>query len=323
MGDRFAAALEAAPGNELVAVAGRDVGRARSFAERHGAAAAYGDFAGLVEDPGVDVVYIATPNALHAPQALTALRGGKHVLVEKPMALTLADAREMADAARLESRLLGVGFHLRHHPVHQELVRRLRSGEAGAPIVAEAVWGVGGGTLPRDIWQMDPVLAGLGSLGGLGVHLIDLLCWISGDGVVEVAAMDDAAVDDQPVEFLTSALLRFAGGCIGRMTCSRRLPHATNSVVVQASECRLEGHGTLSMAPVGWLSSTREGEEPTSWRPPLGDLYVAEIEAFSAAIEQGAAFHASSDDGVRSVAVTSAIVEAARTGRTVRVDSEE
>ena len=183
MGDRFAAALRETPDNELVAVAGRDARRARAFAERHGAGASYDVYEQMLADERVDVVYIATPNALHASQTLLALRAGKHVLVEKPMALSLADARQMAAEARAQSRLLGVGFHLRHHPVHLEMVRRLRSGEAGRPLVVEALWGAGGADIPRDIWQMDPELAGLGSLGGLGVHLVDLLLWIADDEV--------------------------------------------------------------------------------------------------------------------------------------------
>lgn len=322
MGDRFASALRATPGNELAAVAGRDSERARAFAERHGTGACFNDFEALLADARVDVVYIASPNAVHASQTLLALEAGKHVLVEKPMALSLVDARQMAAAARAYGRLLGVGFHLRHHPVHHELVRRLRSGEAGAPIFAEALWGVGGAELPRDIWQMDPDVAGLGSLGGLGVHLVDLLRWIADTDVTEVVAFDDAAWEGHPVEFLTSALLRFAGGCFAQLTCSRRLPHATNGIVVHASECRLEAHGTLSMQAAGWLSSTREDAEPESFHPPLADLYGEEIRTFAGAVEQGHPFHASAQDGVRSVAVTSAIVEAAKTGCAVRVETE-
>ena len=126
------------------------------------------------------------------------------------MALSLLDARQMAADRRSHARLLGVGFHLRHHPVHLELVRRLRSGQAGRPLVVDALWGAGGADIPRDVWQMDPELAGLGSLGGLGVHLVDLLLWIADDDVVEVVAMDDGTWEGHPVEFLTSALLRFA-----------------------------------------------------------------------------------------------------------------
>jgi 1,5-anhydro-D-fructose reductase (1,5-anhydro-D-mannitol-forming) len=320
MGDRFAGALRAVPGNELVAVAGRDAERARAFAERHGAAASYDDYDALLADERVQVAYIATPNVLHAPQALLALEAGKHVLVEKPMALSVSDARQMAAEARARSRVLGVGFHLRHHPVHAELVRRLGAGGAGRPLHARALWGAGGAEIPRDIWQMEPGLAGLGSLGGLGVHLVDLLNWIAGDEVTEVVAMDDGEWEDHPVEFLTSALLRFAGGCFAELTCSRRLPHAENSLVVHAERCRLDAHGTMGMEAAGWLTATRAGAEPELWRPQLEDLYQSEIRAFAAAVEEGRAFHASAEDGVRSVAVTSAIVEAARTGRAVPVE---
>ena len=121
MGDRFAAAVRATSRQRLAAVcAGRDGARGRAFAERHTASAFFTDFETLLADTGVDVVYIATPNALHASQTLLALEAGKHVLVEKPMALSLGDAREMEAAAVAHGRVLGVGFHLRHHPVHRE-----------------------------------------------------------------------------------------------------------------------------------------------------------------------------------------------------------
>jgi 1,5-anhydro-D-fructose reductase (1,5-anhydro-D-mannitol-forming) len=322
MGDRFATALGAAPGNDLAAVAGRDAGRARAFAERHGAPASHDDYEAMLADERIDAIYLSTPNVLHAPQTLLALEAGKHVLVEKPMALALDDARRLRDEARARGLQLGVGFQLRHHPVHVELVRRLRSGEAGVPLFAEGLWGVGS-HVPPDLWQVDPERAGLGSLGGLGVHIIDLLSWIAGSEVTEVVAMDDTGWKGYRVEFLISALLRFENGCFARLTSSRRLPHASNGLVVHAERCRLEAHGTLALHPAGWLTATREGEEPEVWRPQLDDVYVEEIQTFAAGIEQGHEFHASALDGVRSVAVTSAIVEAARSGRAVRVERED
>ena len=78
--------------------------------------------------------------------------------------------------------------------------------------------------------------------------------------------------------------------------------------MVHAAGCRLEAHGTLSMAATGSLSSTEGSREPETWHPELGDLYQREIRAFAAAVEGGEQFHASALDGVRSVAVTRAIV---------------
>src|ERR1700757_1608616 len=86
---KLAPALNAAPDAELVAVYSRDQGRAEAFAQKHGAKAAYSDLQALLRDTRVEAVFIASPNALHAVQALAAARAGKHVLVEKPMATTL------------------------------------------------------------------------------------------------------------------------------------------------------------------------------------------------------------------------------------------
>ena len=304
----------------LAAVCSRDAARARDFAAAHGAAAHYDSYEAMLADPQVEVVYIATPNALHTPQTLAALTAGKHVLVEKPMALTVADAEAMVQQAQAAGRLLGVGFHLRHHPVHRELKRLIDEGAAGDLVFANSLWGSYGPGLAqqRERWQMQPALAGAGSIMGLGVHEIDLLRWLLGQEIVEVTAMADGPSDEYPVEFLTAATLRFAGGTIGQFVSSRRLPNGVNSVAVYGTAQRVEGVETLGMTPSGWLRVT-SGAETREMRVPLRDAYLAEVEAFSQAAQTGEPFAASGEDGLQSVIATVAILEAARTGQAVQL----
>lgn len=314
-----AKAIQQAENASLVAVCSRDLEKARAFASEFGAATSYCDYEALLRDASVDVVYIATPNALHPPQALTAIDAGKHVLVEKPMALRVADAAEMVSRARVARRVLGVGFHLRHHPVHQEMRRRIEAGEAGDLILGTALWGsyAPGLAQQRERWQMQPSLAGAGSIMGLGVHLIDLLRWLVGQEVVEVTAMTDGPGEEYPVEFLTAATLRFDGGAMGQFVSSRRLPNGANSVSVYGTARRLEGEETLGMVPGGQLRVI-QGAEVSTIRVPLRDAYVTEVEAFSRAVRTGDPFAANGEDGLRSVAITEAILESAATGRSVR-----
>src|SRR5262245_31489028 len=199
---RVAAALNRADTCSLVAACGRDLERTRRFATGY-RASAYATYDEMLADRRVDVVYIATPNALHATETLTALAAGKHVLVEKPMALSVADARLMAQAADGAGLLLGVGFHLRHHPVHREIRRTVLAGETGDIAFVAGTFGSNWVDPPPDAWQLSPELAGHGSITGLGVHLLDLLPWLIGQDIVEVSALSDGPDETRPVEFLT------------------------------------------------------------------------------------------------------------------------
>ena len=318
MARRMVSAIARASNAHLAAVASRDVVKAQSFAEEHGNARAYGDYDAMLGDQSVQVVYVCTPNVLHAEQSIAALRAGKHVLVEKPMALTVADAESMVEVARSANRTLGVGFHLRHHAVHREIKRLLDAGTAGQPIFTSALWGMYNPTLHLQIhrWQMQHAIAGAGSLMGIGVHEVDLLPWLLGQPIVEVSALADGPSDLYPVEFLTTVSLRFETGVLGQFTCSRRLPNGTNSVLIYGSDQRIEGHETLSMEPVGQLRIVR-GTSATETRLPIVDPYQVEVEAFGQSLVDGMPFEASGDDGVRSVAVTVAIVESIHTGKAV------
>src|SRR5262245_14895408 len=110
---KVAPAMRAATGGGLVAAYSRDQGRADAFAERHAARAAYSKLADLLNDSRVDGVFVCSPNVLHAEHVIQAARAGKHVLCEKPMATTIADAARMVQACRAARVKLGVAFNLR------------------------------------------------------------------------------------------------------------------------------------------------------------------------------------------------------------------
>ena len=96
--------MKLAEGTRIAAVYSRDVERAEAFAQKHGVSSAYDSVDALLRDPGVDAVFIASPNSLHAPHAIASARAGKHVLVEKPMAVSVEQAVDMVRAGRRFSR---------------------------------------------------------------------------------------------------------------------------------------------------------------------------------------------------------------------------
>ena len=128
---KMAPAINIANDSVITAVVSRDAGRAQAFANKHGAMAAYDDIDAMLADPAVDVVYVASPNALHCEQTLKAAAAGKHVLVEKPMALGVEECQLMIDACKSAGVKLGVGFHLRSHPAHQRIRELIASGGLG------------------------------------------------------------------------------------------------------------------------------------------------------------------------------------------------
>src|SRR5690348_12979820 len=173
----------------LAAVCSRSLDRAKAFAAKHNAAAGYDDYTTMLDDPAVDVVYIATPNGLHAEQALAALKSGKHVLVDKPLALDLGDARAIVDVATDAGVRLGVGFHLRYKATTRAARDAIAAGRLGEMFYAEMACGAGKGLFPYDTWRADAALSGGGTLLHQGVHAVDLVAYLADQPVVEVTCM--------------------------------------------------------------------------------------------------------------------------------------
>jgi predicted dehydrogenase len=166
-------------GLDVRAVAGRDAARAGAFASRHGIPAATADWRQAAEAGDVDAVIIATPNALHHPQAMVALSSGKHVLVDKPMAVTVAEGRDMARAASSAERTLLVGHMWRYRDEVIALREQLARGLVGR-VVRTRGYGIHAGWGPSG-WFTDPVMAGGGALIDMGIHAIDTARFLLGD----------------------------------------------------------------------------------------------------------------------------------------------
>ena len=322
---KMAPALNAAPDAAIAAVVSRDIGRARAFADKHGAAGAYDDLDAMLRDPAVEAVYVASPNALHAGQTVRAAQAGKHVLVEKPMALSAGDARRMVDACETAGVRLGVGFHLRSHEGHQRLRQLAADGSLGPVAFAEANWGRGvrgqEAPPPRPVlqaWWGDPAMVGAGAFVATGVHCADLLRYVLDDEVVELAALSDAT-PEKPLEELLTLSLRFGRGTIANVVTGRRTPdYDRNDVVLYGSLGRAGVHGSVDMNMSGALAVRTDAlTRDESYAPDPISLYTRQVEAFNAAIRGGGAPLATGLDGLRVVDITLATVESARTGRRV------
>lgn len=322
---KMAPAINAADGASLAAVMSRDMARAEAFAQKHGSARAYDDLDAVLRDPAVDVVYIASPNALHADQTVRAAEAGKHVLVEKPMALSVADAQRMIDACEIAGVRLGVGFHLRAHEGHQRLRTLVADGSLGRVSFAHADWcrGVRGQEAPPprtglQAWWDDPSLIGAGAFMATGVHCADLLRYVLNDDVVEVSAMSDAS-SEKPLEELVTLSLRFRSGAIATLLTGRRTPdYESNNVTVYGTLGRAGLQASIEMTQGGTLAARTDAlTEDETYPPHPFALYTRQVEAFGAAVEGNGEPLATGLDGLRVVQITLAMVESSRTGSRV------
>ncbi len=322
---KMAPAINAAAGSAIAAVVSRDEGRARKFAAKHGAATAYDNFDAMLRDDAVDAVYIASPNALHAEQAVKAARAGKHVLVEKPMALTVADCQRMIDASGEAGVRLGLGFHLRTHPGHLRVRELVADGGLGTVTLAEANWGRGtrGQITPQarsglQAWWDDPALIGAGAFMATGVHCVDLLRFVLGREAIEVSATTDAT-PDRALEEMVALTLRFDDGSIGRVLTGRRTPdYAHSDMQVYGSLGSGGVLGSLDTIQTGALEVRTDAlTEDASYENDGIVLYTRQVDAFNEAVAAGTEPFATGLDGLRTAEITVAMLESARTGRRI------
>src|SRR5436190_18823781 len=170
-------AIRAQPANDVVAVMSGDPSRARDYAQANRIPASYTSLAALLADPKVDAVYISTTNELHKAQTLACARAGKHVLCEKPLALTLADARKMVAACAKAGVVMGTNHHLRNAATHRKVRELIQSGAIGTPLFAKVFHAV---YLPPHLqgWRLNNPSAGAGVILDITVHDADTLRFI-------------------------------------------------------------------------------------------------------------------------------------------------
>lgn len=190
MAEVHSRAVRAARGT-LAAVTSSSASSTREAAARLGAGRPFTSPDELVADDGVDVVHVCTPNATHRELALAALRAGKHVVCEKPLATTPADALELAEEARAADVVATVPFVYRYHPMVREARARLASGELGAILSLQGSytqdWLL---DAAADNWRVDPALGGSSrAFADIGSHLVDLVEFVAATRITRLAAL--------------------------------------------------------------------------------------------------------------------------------------
>lgn len=309
----IAPAIGSAANSSLVGVVSRDSARAAEFARDHGARHAYDDYDALLGNADVDAVYIATPNALHVDQVLAAAKAGKHVLCDKPLALTVPDAERVISACADAGVRLGVTFQSRNYEGMADVRRLVADGSIGRVVLAQVEMSAGRTLLGG--WRTDPSLAGVGSMNNIGVHGYDLLRYLLDAEVVEATALLDAEPGFE-LETTALALLRFANGALAYVNANQSTPHHQPDVVLYGTEGRVVGRNVSRPNLDGTFTVTTEKGETRREVSTAGG-YEATVATFADAVLAGREPSPSGQDGLRSVALTDALSRSAREGRTV------
>ena len=313
------AAVRARGEGEVVAIMSADAERARSFAAAHGIPRATTSLDALVNAPDVDAVYVSTTNELHREQTLAAAGAGRHVLCEKPLALSVAEAREMVEACRAAGVVMGTDHHLRNAGAHRAMREAIRAGRIGRPIAARVMHAV---SLPPHLrgWRLHRPEAGGGVILDIVVHDADTLRFVLDDDPVEVAALSQSTgMATAGLEDGAMGVVRFKSGLVAQCHDAFTIGYAGTGFEVHGSEGSLIAHDVMTQKPIGTVVLRNEaGEEALTF--DREDLYVRSLGLFHAAIRGEGAPSATGEDGLWSLATALAFVESARTGRAVAVE---
>ena len=284
---RLVRAVGACARGELVAVASRDPDRAAEFAARHGIPRSFGSYDALLAADDVDVVYVSLPNHLHAEWTIRALEAGKHVLCEKPLALTVADVDAIATASARSGRIAVEAFMYLHHPQIRRAIELARSGALG-PI--ELVNGSFSFflTYPGDP-RIDPAMGG-GSLWDVGCYPVSFARRLAGeepDGINAFARFDERGVDRTFI-----GQLHFPGGLLAQFDGGFAAPDRERLEIVGGEASLVLGSPFLP-APDGPPPSLTlwRGREATPVEVESLDQYAAEVDDLTAAILDGTPPH--------------------------------
>ena len=307
-----------AAGGEALTLFSSDAERASSYAAANGIPRPAASLAAALE--GVDAVYISTTNELHKPQTLAAASAGKHVLCEKPLAMTLADAREMVAACAAAGVTMGTNHHLRNAATHRAMREAIAAGRIGRPLFARVFHAV---HLPPHLqgWRINKPEAGAGVVADITVHDADTLRFVLDDEPVEVTAMaQEAGMGAPGIEDGVMGAIRFSSGLLAQFHDAFTCAHAGTGFEVHGTEGSLVGANCMTQRPVGTVVLRRaDGEEQLQLD---GDnLYERAIRQFHAAMLGQGGPAASGEDGIKSMALAFAALESARRGRPVKIET--
>jgi predicted dehydrogenase len=326
--------LQVAHNSELIAVMDVVPERVQEVARKYGVRYSYTDEEDLLKNKEVEAVYIATPQHLHHQQVLLAVEYGKHILCEKPIAISLQQAEEMIEACHKAGVKLGLDYNMRLNVYNQEAKKIVDRGALGQLVMGRAQLTCWYPPIPG-AWRQDISLSCGGSLVDMGSHCVDLLEYTMGMKAVEVVGFQGNLTQSYAPEDTSTILFRFETGAHGIVDnyFNVRDEAAKNFLEIYGTKGSILASGTIGQDPGGTMTSTLLAEEKgyaalqdrempvpehtyvLKPRPTYGTM----VRLFTEAIEQDKEPVATGEDGYRNLKVVFAAYEAARTGRVVHI----
>ena len=318
---------------ELVAVMEVNMELAEKIRAKYNVKKAYDNIDAILADNEIDAVYIATPIIFHKEQAMKAAKAKKHILIEKPVALTVSEGKEVADICRKEGVLVAVGLMMRFHAYHQKMKEIIDSGRLGDIVSCRGQLTCWYPDISGN-WRQQMRTSGGGALMDMGVHCIDLIQYLTNSKAVKVAALTGTKTFKYEVEDSASLLIEMDNGAYSYVDSNFNIPDA-------AARCRLEIYGTKgSMLAEGTISQVEGGKlevilsndslaydakqdrvdvEPVDIQVEFGNIYTKEIESFSNSILTGSKIEVSIEDAIHVQKSVEAAYKSSATGNFVNL----
>lgn len=307
-----------ATGGDVVSVMSSNAERGRKYADDHGIAKAVTSLDDLVNDPAIDAVYISTTNELHRDQALAAAKAGKHILCEKPLAMSLDDARAMVQAAKDAGVVLATNHHLRNAATHRAMREAIKAGRIGTPLAARVFHAV---YLPPHLqgWRLEKPEAGGGVILDITVHDADTLRFVlDSDPVEAIALSQSGGMGKAGLEDAVMGVLRFQNGVVAQFHDGFTTKFAETGLEVHGTEGSLIGRNVMTQRATGSVT-LRDADGEHDLPLDQANLYKTALSAFHAAIAGKGKPSATGEDGIWSLATGLAVAEAARNGGAVKI----
>jgi len=298
--------------SEIAGIASRDLPKAQKAARELGIRKAYGSYEEMLADPEIEAVYNPLPNHMHLPWSIRAAEAGKHVLCEKPIAMSAAETRELIAARDRTGVIIGEAFMVRTHPQWLRIEELVRAGRIGRLRYAAATFAY----FNVDARNIRNILAyGGGALMDIGCYPIKVSRFVFGEEPVRVAATIDRDPALGGIDRLTSAILEYPSGPCSFTCTTQAFPN--QSVRFFGTKASIEPEVPFN-TPKDRPSHIRIDEGPagtTIEEFPACDQYTIQGDRFSRAIREGGAPPVPLEDALKNMAVIEAVFRAAESGK--------
>jgi 1,5-anhydro-D-fructose reductase (1,5-anhydro-D-mannitol-forming) len=318
--------MKKADGAKMVAVLSRDHARGQAFAEKHGFAKVYTSLPELLADSDIHALYDCTPDGFHAANTIAAAKAGKHMLVEKPLAISPQEGEAAIAACRQYGVKLGVVYQQRHEQAIQDARRMIAAGELGDVHLARVQVNLRVASAPPagGNWRADPVMRSGGTLMSLGDHAFDIMSYILDQKIEQVVAMTDATQDNPPNERVAGMMMKFSKGTIGHTISSGRVPFARRPIEIHGSLGSLMiGNAFAYLAGADEDARTsvelvnKDGRSVRHYEPT--ECFRREVEQFGRAIAGTDEPMTSAEDGLYAIRINDLFYETIRSKRIAAV----